>query len=135
MPNYRYRNWDVSIANSRSITDKSYSEDNSNSDNDIYLSTGYTFSLPKQIIKFSVSTKIVGDTKNSTSNTPQGKGRFSQYTKEVSTSRDNNYFASLNLSYLLNAKQNIFLYFAHTFGLEDFSYDHTFSLGLGIFFQ
>ncbi|NEW60595.1 hypothetical protein GSY74_04800 [Sulfurovum sp. bin170] len=204
--NYRYRNWDVAISNSRTTSNSSYTEDNSYSDDDIYLSTGYIFSLPSSKMKLSIGSKIVNDGSDTTTSTRQ-QGRFSQHItteEETVASRDNDYFASVNFNYLLSPKQDIFLYYGHTlsgdskdmdyedyssfsigtgyaltnswysalsynhtssiypdadaeqglswfnsykftknifamasykYALEDFSYDHTLSLGLGVYFQ
>ncbi|MCH9741183.1 MAG: hypothetical protein K0U38_10170 [Epsilonproteobacteria bacterium] len=208
--NYRYRDWDVSISNAQTTTNNSYIEDNSYSDNDIYVATGYFFALPSSTLKLSIGSKIVDDSQSTTTTRAggkgQGQGRLSQYvtTEQSVASRDNDYFASLNYNYLLNSKQDIFLYYGHTlsgdskdidyedysafsigtgyalnnswytalsynhtgsiypdvdaeqglswfnsykfsnnvfatvaysYALDDFSYDHTFSLGLGIYFQ
>lgn len=203
--NYRYRNWDISISNSRTTSNSSYTDNNSYSDDDIYLSTGYLFSLPSSKLKLSMGSKIVNDDSDTSTSTRQ-QGRFSQRIKEETSvsSRDNDYFASLNFNYFLTPKQDIFLYYGHTlsgdskdmdyedyssfsigtgyaltnswytalsynhtssiypnadaeqglswfnnykftnnifatasykYALEDFSYDHTLSLGLGIYFQ
>ncbi len=138
--NYSYKNWDISISNSRSVSSNSYTEDNSYSDNDIYITTGYLFNLSSSQLKLSIGTKIVDDEESTTSttNTQQRRGRRinSVPTEEQSSSsRDNDYFASLNFSYFLNSKQDIFFYLGYTISgdsdemdYEDYSF---FSLGTG----
>ncbi|MBU1668927.1 thrombospondin type 3 repeat-containing protein [bacterium] len=134
--NYRYRQWDVSVSNSRTTTNNSYTEDNSDSDNDIYLATGYTFMLPQSAIKLSVGTKLVNDDTQNVTTTTRGRNfvNVNPITQTIA-SRDNDYFASLNFNYLLNSKQDMFLYYGYTLSgdstdteYEDYS---SFSLGTG----
>ena len=120
--NYRYRKWDVSLSNSRATTSRSYTEENSNSDDNIYLSTGYTFTIPKSSIKLSVGTKIVNSDASNSDSIPRergyGRGQNQTNTSVIDDSsldeRDDDYFASLNYNYNLTDKQNIFLYYGYT---------------------
>jgi hypothetical protein len=140
--NYRYLNWDISISNSRGTTTHSYTEDNSDTDNNIYLSTGYLFPLPKSSIKFSIGTKIVDDTENSSANSIQ-RNNYAIFNRSSSIieddtlveSRDNDYFASMNYNYNVTAKQNLFLYYGYTLSGDSKSIDYedysSFSLGTG----
>jgi len=138
--NYRYRNWDISISNSRSTTNSSDSKDNSYSDDDIYLSTGYLFNLPSSKLKLSIGSKIVNDDSDSTSSKQRRQGRFGNQSarrnKSIS-SRDNDYFSSVNFTYLLNPKQDIFLYYGYTLSgdSKDMDYEDysSFSMGTGYF--
>jgi hypothetical protein len=111
--NYRYHNMDISISNSRSTTENSITDDNSNSDNDIYISAGYNLLLSDARLKLSAGTKIVDD----------------------SNSRDDDYFMGLNYDYFVNSKQNIFLYGGYTFSGDDELIDYddysSFSIGTG----
>jgi len=145
--NYRYKNWDISLSNSRSTTNNnSYSEDNSYSDNDIYISLGDTFVLPKKIIKLSIGTKIAGDIDNNRikkmSNRGEGyrreyKNNHNSYynTQTIDNNRDNDYFASINYNYLLDEKKNIFLYYGYTLSGDSKTTDYkdysSFSIGAG----
>ena len=136
--NYRYYNWDVSVSNSRATTSSSYTEDNSDSDNNIYLSTGYTFSLPKSTLKLSVGTKIV-DSDDSSSTQRAGNGRGNSHNIVIDDSsldsRDDDYFASLNYNYNLTSSQNLFLYYGYTSSGDSKSTDYedysSFSVGTG----
>ena len=134
--NYAYHNWDISISNSRSSTSNSYTDDNSYSDNDIYITTGYLFDLPSTQIKLSLGTKIA-DNEESTTNTSRPRRGRSQTvtTEEISTSRDNDYFVAMNVNYLLNTKQDLFLYAGHTLSgdSDDINYEDysSFSIGTG----
>lgn len=138
--NYRYHHWDVSLSNARTTTNNSYTEDNSDSDNDIYLATGYTFMLPQSAIKLSIGSKFVDDTQNTTT-TPRGRNFLNmhpittQTTTQTIASRDNDYFASMNFDYLLNNKQNVFLYYGYTLSGDSTDTDYedysSFSLGTG----
>ena len=140
--NYRYHSWDVSISNSRATTSNSYTEDNTDTDNNIYLSTGYLFPLPKSSVKLSVGTKIVDNTESSSSSATQRSsyGRFNQNstTREEDSSldsRDNDYFASVNYNYNITSKQNLFFYYGYTLSGDSKSIDYedypSFSLGTG----
>jgi len=140
--NYRYRKWDLSISNAQLTTKSSNTEDNSDSDSDIYISTGYTFALPKSNLKLSVGSKIVDDTTSSTEVTSrlQGSGRFSQSVTQETTStsdesRDNDYFASMNYNYRLSPKHDLFAYYGYTISGDSDTVDYedysSFSLGTG----
>ncbi len=111
--NYRYHNWDISISNSRSTTKSTLTEDNSDSDNDIYLMGGYSFPLANARLKLSAGTKMVDN----------------------SNSRDDDYFTGLNYDYFVNSKQDIFLYGGYTFSGDDDTIDYedysSFSIGTG----
>jgi len=140
--NYRYRNWDISVSNSRTTTSSSYTEDNSNSDNNIYLSTGYTFTVPKSSMKLSVGTKIV-DSDSSDSEVFQrdrGNGRANSQdgmstNESLVDSRDDDYFASVNYNYNVTDTQNLFLYYGYTSSGDSKSTDYedysSFSIGTG----
>lgn len=134
--NYAYRNWDISASNSRSTTNNStYTEDNSYGNNDIYLATGYMFSLPSSQLKLSVGTKIA-DSEESTTISSRQQGRFNTIvTEESIASRDNDYFASMNFNYLLNPKQDLFFYLGHTLSGDSSDTDYedysSFSVGTG----
>ncbi len=112
--NYAYRNLDIALSNSRSTTNSSYSKENSYGDNDIYISTGYLFDLPSSQLKLSLGTKIADN-------------------EDSNTSRDNDYFASINFSYLLNPKQDLFFYLGHTLSGDsnDIDYENYSSFYLG----
>ncbi len=141
--NYRYRHWDLSISNTQQTTKSSNTEDNSDSDNDIYVSTGYTFSLPKSTLKLSVGTKIVDDDTppSITESRLQGGGRFNTHTTSTTTTqssdetRDNDYFGSLNYNYRISSKQDLFGYYGYTISGDsdtiDYENYHAFSLGSG----
>ncbi len=139
--NYKYNSWDISVSNSRSTTNSTYNEDNSYSDNDVYISLGHTFILPKNIIKLSIGTKIAGDVDSTeVEQMPIGRGQgyysnSSSGTQTIDNSRDDDYFASINYNYLLNNKQNIFLYYGYTLSGDSKQVDYedysTFSIGTG----
>jgi hypothetical protein len=140
--NYRYHNWDVSVSNSRTTTSSSYTEDNTNSDNNIYLSTGYTFTLPKSSLKLSLGTKIVDSDSSSSEVFQRDRGNGRVNTQESMTvddtlldTRDDDYFASVNYNYNLSDKQNLFLYYGYTSSGDSKSTDYedysSFSIGTG----
>ena len=140
--NYRYRNWDVSVSNSRTTTSSSYTEDNTNSDNNIYLSTGYTFTLPKSSLKLSLGTKIVDSDSSSSEVIQRDRGNGRANIQDSVTvddtlvdSRDDDYFASVNYNYNLTNKQNLFLYYGYTSSGDSKSTDYedysSFSIGTG----
>jgi|GEM_PF-1356100 len=160
--NYRYKNWDISVSNSHSIsTDNSYNENDSYSNSDIYLSIGNSFNIKKSRVKLSIGTKIVGDIndnrveKRSYSNS---RGRFRKYgieqnrqnSNQTSTNiqglprdinnsiyekRDNDYFISINYTYPISIKHDIFLYYGYTLSGDSKSVDYenysSFSIGTG----
>jgi len=160
--NYRYRSWDVSVSNSRSIssTTSSYSEENSYSSSDVYISLGKSFNIKKGTVKFSVGTKIAGDVDEDkvkrykgrwqlrkygieSGATPQG-GETQTQSNQLSTDselnslyeeRDNDYFASINYSYPISNRQNLFLYYGYTISGDSKSVDYqnysSFSIGTG----
>ena len=148
--NYRYKSWNISVSNSRLTTNSNYSEDNSYSDSDTYISVGKNFTLDKNIFKLSIGTKIAGDTDNNRehrgkkamqregSSDGQNSQNSQNYTQSLDDSRDNDYFASLNYNYLLNDKQNLFLYYGYTKSgdSETTEYENysSFSLGSGYLF-
>ncbi len=143
--NYRYHQWDIAISNSQSTTKSSSTEDNSDSDSDIYLSTGYSFTLPQSKIRLSIGTKIVDDNEYDSSSTKQGRG-IGSYSQEVISddenpieNRDNDYFVGLNYSYFLNNKQDLFAYYGYTQSGDSSNYDYenysSFSLGTGYAFS
>jgi hypothetical protein len=137
--NYSYHNWDISISNSRSTTkSSSYSEDDSYSDDDIYLSTGYLFKLSKSKIKLSMGSKIVNGSSEIT--IPQQRNRGGGLNQQIEEdsyidSRDNDYFTSINVNYLINQEQDIFLYYGYTLSGDSKNIDYenysSFSIGTG----
>jgi len=140
--NYKYNSWDISISNSRSTTNSAYSEDNSYSNSDLYLSIGDTFILEKNIIKLSLGTKIAGDVDNTqTGHAPKGRGQnynnnnYNNNQTIIDNSRDDDYFASINYNYIFNDKQNIFSYYGYTLSgdskLIDYEDYSSFSIGTG----
>jgi len=119
--NYRYKNWDVTLSNIQATTMGSFSENNFNDNGDIYLSAGYFFLLKKSSLKLTLGTRFLSDIniETSSSNPSGGRGRGQSNTQTVTTTTetialDNDYFASLNYSYQMNAKQNIFLFGGYT---------------------
>ena len=138
---YRYYNWDLSISNAQLTTKSSNTEDNSDSDGDIYVATGYTFALPSSHLKLSVGSKIVDDSTSSTeiASRIQGGGRFSQplttTTTTTSDSRDNDYFGSINYSYHLTPTHDLFAYYGYTLSGDSSEIDYedysSFSIGTG----
>lgn len=115
--NYRYKNWDVTLTNIQSTTMGSFTDNNLNDDSDVYLSAGYFLMLPKASLKLTVGTRFLSDINTGTSSTnPSGRGRMQQTitTTTDTVSVDNDYFASLNYSYQMNAKQNLFLFGGYT---------------------
>ena len=92
--NYQYKKWNISLSNANQT---SYDSNNnpSTSTGDIYLNTGYFFSNDSLQTKISLGTKIA------TASSEIGTG-------------ENDYFASLSLSHLINEKQNIFAYLSYT---------------------
>ncbi len=126
---FYYDVWDFSISNIRSMTKSDYNQDYSNTDNDIYLSAGYTFYMPSTALKLSIGTKITGDDDSSQSR--QGKYTFSQNDE----SRDNDYFGAVSLDHFISAKQDLFLYYSYTRSGDSPSYDYqdysSFSIGSG----
>ncbi len=116
--NYRYKNWDVTLSNIRTTTIGSFIDDNFNDNGDIYLSTGYFFIFSKASLKLTLGTRFLSDIDGSVTSS-RGRGRGQNSTQTVTTitdtiALDNDYFASLNYSYQMNEKQNIFLFSGYT---------------------
>jgi len=135
--NYLYKNFDISVSNTQSTTTNDDSEDNSYSDSDIYVSLGYSFSIPHSKIRLSAGTKIVDD--SSDNNVISNSRRYTSIEEDdLSDSRDNDYFAGINYSYFLNSKQDIFLYYGYTKSGDSSTYDYqdysSFSIGTGYLF-
>ena len=91
---YGYNKWDISLYSSQQSSIDT-SNNKSNSTGDLYLSTGYSFNLDKSSLKLSLGSK------------------FSTGDDEVSTGEDD-YFASLNLSYILNEKTALISQLSYT---------------------
>jgi hypothetical protein len=133
--NYKFKSWDISISNSRSTTNSSYSEDNSYSSSDIYILLGEDFVLDKNLIKLSIGTKIAGDI----SDDKQKRGLKNQEkhnrnsNRDLDNSRDRDYFGSINYDYLLDSKKSIFLYYGYTISGDNKNYS-SFALGAGYMF-
>ncbi len=108
--NYRYKKWNISLSNIRSITKNNYNQDSSSDDN-IYLSTGYTTYLSNNSFKFTIGSKITDN------------------------SSENDYFASISGNHYLSSKQDIFIYYGYTLSGDTPTYDYknysSFSLGSG----
>ena len=85
--NYRFDVWDISLSNIRSGTKSNYTEDNSQGDNDFYLSLGHMTYMDSASIRLTAGVKVVDD----------------------SAQRDNDYFAALNYDYFIGERQDIFL--------------------------
>ncbi|MCF6244025.1 MAG: hypothetical protein L3J43_03195 [Sulfurovum sp.] len=120
--NYRYKNWDMTLTNIQSTTMGSFSDNNLNDDGDIYLSAGYMFVFSKASLKLTVGTRFLSDMSTQSSSTNpsrggRGRGKKGNHTVTATTdtiSLDNDYFTSLNYSYQMNAKQNLFLFTGYT---------------------
>jgi hypothetical protein len=109
--NYQWYNWNLTLSNIHSTTSSDYSQDSSDSGDDLYISTGYTTYLTKAMLKFSLGSKIASD------------------------DRDNDYFVSLNSDFFVSKKQDIFLYYSYILSGDSDSYDYkdysSFSFGSG----
>ncbi len=134
--NYRYEAFDISISNRRSIN-RAYTEDNSYSDNDIYISLGYFFNLSQSRLKFQIGTKIVDDVDTNNINSQQ-KGKFGSLYLDTQTlydERENDYFASISTNIFLSSKHDLFLYYGYTVSGDSDLYDYedysSFSIGTG----
>ena len=92
--NYSYKEWNFSLSNSQQTT---YDSNNNPTINtgDLYLSLGYQLNHERFQTNFSLGTKIA------TANENIGTG-------------EQDYFSSLNISYLLNEKQMIFSQIGYT---------------------
>ncbi len=136
--NYRYKNWDISLSNLRTTTVGSFTEDNFNSSNDVYLSTGYFFKLLEGDIKLSVGTRFLSDIsyEKKSTNRPKKRRRKNKTNPSNHTiSLDNDYFASIHYSYKINQKQNLFLFTGYTItadsDMQTYEDYAAFSLGTG----
>jgi len=117
--NYNYLDWDVSLSNSNyTVFDTSRFSDSG----DIYLSISKLFKSDLLSTKISLGTK--------------------QSTKDIDLNSDvyfgtgeSDYFASVNFNYLLQKRQNIFLYYGYTFSGDSLEIDyknrHSYSIGSG----
>jgi hypothetical protein len=136
---YRYNSWDISISNSRLITNSVYTQDNSYSDNDIYISLGKGLNLNGTLIKFSIGTKIAGDIDGKRlqryAEDKRNLEKYSENGQNIDKNRDNDYFSSLNCDYLLNERQTLFLYYGYTLSGDSKKVDYanysSFSVGTG----
>jgi len=125
---FYYNAWDFSISNIRSMTKSEYNQDSSDTDNDIYLSAGYTFYMPATSFKISAGTKITAD--------DTSQSRHSKYYNiQTEESRDNDYFGAVSLDHSVSAKQDLFFYYSYTLSGDSPSYDYqdysAFSIGSG----
>ncbi len=118
--NFRYDRWDLALSNIRSMNKTDYTQNYNNTDDDIYLSLGYTYYMQQNSLKLIGGTKITaGDTSND--------------------NRDNDYFGAISLSHFFRTKQDIFLYYGYTVSGDSPAYDYqdysTFSIGSGYQFS
>lgn len=105
--NYNYNRWDLSISNTNyEVLDTTTNEFSDT--NDIYISGGYLFKTSSLYTKISLGTKM-------------------------STDETDDYFASTNLNYFLNLKQNIFMYYSYSINGDTSytDYQNTNSLSIG----
>ena len=109
---YLYKNWEFSLSSSN------YNNTNLNTiadtENDIFISIAHLFQTSKSTTKLSLGTKFA----------------FLD-----NTHRDNDYYASFSIEYLLDQKQNIFGYYSYTISADtttiDYKNYHLISLGTG----
>jgi hypothetical protein len=111
--NYSYRYWNISLSDTNYDTTNLNTIDQNT--NNLYLTIGYLFQYDSINSRVSIGTKF--DLSNSDDN------------------RDNDFYASLNLEYLLNNRQNIFLYYNYTLSgdatIMDYDNFHSTSIGTG----
>jgi len=116
--NYRYNRWNISISNANYTI-----FDSTNSDNkigDLYISSGCLFKNGKLSTKINIGTKLAID-------------KSEIETDPTTTTGKNDYLTSLNFNYLLQKRQNIFLYYGYTFrgDSEEVEYQNTHSYSVG----
>ena len=113
--NYMIKEWNFSLSNSNYyVTNLA----NDIAENSLYLTAGYTVVKDKIRTRFSVGTKF------------DLTGRDS-----ADQERDNDYYASVNIEYFFQKKQNLFLYYSYTFSGDSETVDYknyqSFSAGYG----
>ena len=111
---YSYLNWDISLASANyNTTNLSTVVD---AEDDLFVAVGYTIRSDKLITKLSIGTKFA-------------------FLKEDGKERDNDYYASVNLDYTFNDKQNLFGFYSYTLSGDseriDYKNFHTVSVGTG----
>ena len=129
--NYRYNQWDFSISNIQSFNQSDYLQDYSSSNNDFYLSAGYTIYRTSTAVRVGIGSKIAD---NSDTSQTSRKGKYAQnYT--VDNSRDNDYYASVNIINYISKRQDIFLFGRYTISGDSETYDYedypSLSIGTG----
>ncbi len=133
--NYQFSHWNVSVSNTRSMTNTDYNEDYINSDNDIYLSIGYTIYMPNTLFKFSLGSKITSDSENNDKQKKYPAFSNDYETQNLNEERDNDYFGAINLDHFITKRQDVFLYYSYTNSGDSSVYDYedysSFSVGSG----
>ena len=112
--NYMLKNWNISLANtSYYITNLS----NDTTENNLYLTAGYSYIRGKTRTRFSVGSK------------------FDLTNNDAANRRDNDFYASINFEYFINNQQNIFFYYSYTLSGDSTTVDYenfnSLSLGYG----
>jgi hypothetical protein len=113
--NYMIKEWNFSISNSNyQVTNLA----NDMTDNDLFLTAGYTFVKDNIRTRFSLGTKFDLSSRDSSDE-----------------ERDNDYYASMNIEYFFKEKQNVFFYYSYTISGDsdkiDYSNFQSISAGYG----
>jgi len=119
--NYTYYQWDLSVSNANykilETTNPSLSDTG-----DIFISGGYTFQSDNIYTKLSLGVKIPTSDVDDNASLSIGTG-------------EKDYFTSINVNYLFNKRQNLFLYYGYTLSgdTEYLDYENTnyYSIGTG----
>ena len=112
--NYTYDHWNFSLSNTNyNLTNLNTTD---SSENNLYLTMGYLFQKGTLNTRVSVGTKF-------------------DLTDIDTGNRDNDYYSSINFEYIINKKQNIFLYYNYTLSGDSSTVDyknfHSSSIGSG----
>lgn len=113
--NYSYKEWDIALYSSQQSSLDTNSNKSSSATGDIYLSMGYTMDTDNLSTKLSFGSK------------------FSAGDDEVSTG-ENDYFSSVNLSYILNEKTSLIAQLGYTLTGEssNTNYNNVLNYSLGV---
>jgi rhodanese-related sulfurtransferase len=103
--NYMIKEWNFSISNSNyQVTNLA----NDMTDNDLFLTAGYTFVKDNIRTRFSLGTKFDLSSRDSSDE-----------------ERDNDYYASMNIEYFFKEKQNVFFYYSYTISGDSDKIDYS----------
>lgn len=107
--NYRYYNWDLSISNNN--YNLLNAMDRVSDSRDLYIDAGYIFHFNQWDLKLGIGTKQATEEIDENADVYAGTG-------------ENDYSVSLYSSYFVSQRQNLFVYYGHTFSGDSDTVDY-----------